>query len=127
MKQLLFTLLFSFTFCTISAQKSSIDNRLHVRYNSQELKAMQVENPQELEYLTYCIENAFYVSDIPQEKVDANPERFKEINLQSSTITNFYELDLQIEPHTAQYLIIKGTSKLLMVKSKDQILLELNK
>jgi hypothetical protein len=127
MKQLLLILLFSVTTLSISAQKSTIDERLLAKYSSQELKALQVENPEELEYLTYCIENAFYVGDIPQEKIDANPERFKEISLQSSTITNFYELDLKIETHIARYFIIKGTDKLLMVKSKDQILLELKK
>lgn len=127
MKQLLFILLFSLTALSLSAQKSTIDERLLVNYSSQELKKLQTENPEELKYLTYCIENAFYIGNVPQEKIDANSSLFQEIELNTFPVANFFNLGINVLENKAQYFIIKGTKKVLTIKSKDRILLELKK
>lgn len=127
MKKLLLILLFSVTTLSISAQKSTIDERLLSKYSSQELKALQVENPEELEYLTYCIENAFYWGVVPQEKVELKPHRFQKITLENTSTNNFYELTIKISDRVTQYFIVNASDRLLVVKSKAQILKELKK
>ena len=127
MKHILFILLFSVITLSIAAQNSTIDDRLLTKYSKQELKTLQTEQPEELQYITYCIENAYSIGSVPQEKIDANISLFKEIELSASSIENFYTLGIAVLATKAQYFLIKGTKKVLTIKSKDQILLELKK
>ena len=111
---------------SITAQSASIDKRLLAKYSSEELKTIQKENPDELKYLTYCITNAFYLSNVTQEKINDNPTLFKEIKIDKASVSNFYELKVEIMENIKQYFIIQGTKTLIIVKSKKQILTELN-
>ncbi len=127
MKHIFFILLFSVTTGSLFAQKSTIDERLLVEYKTKELKTLQAENPEELQYLTHCIENSFSWGIVPQEKVALSPENFKKITLQNTSIDNFYELDIKILEHITQYFIVNESDQLLIVKSKEQLLQELKK
>jgi hypothetical protein len=88
---------------------------------------MQAENPEELKYLTYTIENAFQWGVVPKEKLKVKPERFKAITVKDTLTNNFYELDLKIYPQKSQYFIVNGTDLLLIVKSRQELLFELKK
>jgi hypothetical protein len=127
MKRLLFTFLISVTTLALSAQQSTIDERLLVKYERQELKALQAENPEELKYLNYTVENAFRWGVVPNEKVQTRPEKFQEITLKNTSETNFYKLDLKILPQKSQYFIVNGSDLMLTIKSKQKLLLELKK
>ena len=127
MKHTLFILLFSVITLSLSAQKSTIDERLLTKYSQQELNVLQTENPEELKYITYCIENAFYWGEVPQEKVKFYPDMFKEITLENTSTKNFYELDVKVLDDHSQYFIVNGSNRLLVVKSKAELLLEFKK
>lgn len=127
MKQILFIFLFSVTSISLFAQKSTIDERLLTKYSNKELKLLQAENPEELKYLSFCIENAFYWEVVPQKKAQLKPEKFKKITLKNTSVTNFYLFDVKISDHTTQYFIVNESDRLLVVKSKAQILQELKK
>ena len=127
MKRLLFLILFATSALSISAQKSGIDERLLVKFSAEEMKKLQIEDPEELKYLTYCIENAFSIGKTSKEKIKSQPDNYGAIKLKSLPINNFFELNLNINNRTAQYFLINGTEKVLVVKSKYRILKELKK
>jgi hypothetical protein len=110
-----------------SAQSTKIDGRLLSKYNIESLKTLQAENPKELAFLNYCVENAFYISALPEKKIAANPSQFKEIELSGQPILNFFDLNIDLLENEHQSFVIKGTQKLLIVKSKAHIIQELNK
>ena len=98
---------------TLYAQ--DFDQRLLKSYSTEELTAMNTQNPQDLTVLNYALNNACYFSEIPKGK--EVPE-FKSIELTDLTVVPcFAELGLRIESQN-QYLRINGTDKLLVVKSK---------
>lgn len=122
-------LIFAFIAASLSiiAQNNKIDKRLFAKYTSEEVKAIKAENPEKYTFLTYCIENAFYIAEMPAEKIKANPTNFGEITIKNINKINFYQLGIEIKENDYQSFVIKDTKKVLMVKSKTHILRELNK
>lgn len=107
-------------------QNTISDKDLLVKYSKKELETIKVESPKEYQYLQYCVKNAFYIANISEEKVKANPKRYKEITLKNNTVTNFYDLKIDVLEKDYQTFIIKGTKQILIIKSKAHILRELN-
>ncbi len=118
-------------FITISistlAQNNKTDKRLLAKYTVEELKTIKAENPKEYKFINYCIENAFYIAEMPQEKVKANPSKFGEVSIKNISKIDFYQLNIDLKENDYQSFVIKGTKKILIVKSKNHILRELNK
>jgi hypothetical protein len=127
MKKILFILFLSAGTFSLSAQKSSYNNLLLVKYSNQELEKLQTENPEELKYLSYCIKNAFYFKEVEKYKIDANTSLFKEIDIADFPITNFFNTGINILDKDPQYFLVNGKKEVLFVKSKEQILNELKK
>ncbi len=125
MKRMLIIFTFVASTFPVIAQPNKIDARLQVKYSIEELNTLKEQNPKELKFLTYCIDNAFIIGDLPEEKVKANPTLYKEIIIKTIPVSNFFDLKIDILEDKSQYFIIKGTKKLLIVKSKTHILREL--
>ena len=56
------------SFSMLFAQNTEFDSRLLVKYSIEELKKLEKENPSEVQFQTYCLDNAFYIGDYPKEK-----------------------------------------------------------
>ena len=63
---------------------------------------------------------------MPQEKIKANPSKFGEVSIKNIKKINFYDLNIPLKENDYQSFVIKGTQKVLMIKSKTHILRELN-
>jgi hypothetical protein len=96
------------------------------KYNSELLKSYTVNelagfDKQTIEILEFAIDNAAYFTPIPQGK----EFNLNEIEVNSETV-KFTDLGLKIEDKT-QYYRVKGTSKMLVIKSLTILKLQLNK
>ena len=126
MKKLI--VLFSIFLISGTAFSQKNDEALLVKYTKEEVKIMKAEQPEEYKYVKFCVNNAFYVANITQEKIDANPEQFGNVAINDINSINFFDLNIEIKEDRYQAFIIEGvTDKVLMVKSKKHILRELNK
>ena len=126
MKNTLLIIAFVATSFSVVAQSNEIDKRLLAKYTAEEINTVKTENPQEYKFLTYCIDNAFYIAEMPQEKIKANPSKFGEVSIKNIKKINFYDLNIPLKENDYQSFVIKGTQKVLMIKSKTHILRELN-
>jgi len=106
------------------AQKA--DKALLVKFSKEELTTLKKENPKEYSYLVFCVNNAFYIAEMPEEKIKANPTKFGEITIKNINKINFFDLGITIQEKDYQSFVIKGTKKILIVKSREHILRELN-
>ncbi len=88
---------------------------------------MKKSNPDQYEFVKYCVNNAFYIANASKEKVAKDPTAFGEITINDLSKINFYELNIALKQREFQAFVIKGTNKLLMVRSKDFIQKELKK
>lgn len=115
----------TFIVCSISiqAQTNNIDEQLLERYSKTELASLKTDNPTEYKFAKYCIENAFYIAAGSEEKNATS--NYKTIKIKDLTEINFYELKIELKQNAHQVFIIKGTSKILIVKSRVHILNEL--
>jgi hypothetical protein len=118
-----------FIACAIStqAQTNKLDEKLLVKYSLEELNLLKKDNPQEYEFIKYCVNNAFYVAALSEKKVAKDPNQFGEVTIKDLSEINFYTLNIDLKQSSYQAFVIKGANKLLMVKSKDYILQELKK
>ena len=110
----------------IAQSDLKIDNRLYGQYDKEYLDDLKANNPEELEYLNYSLDHAFYISPMPKEKSGAS-EISGEIEVVDENNISLSELKIDIVENNYQYFIIKGKSKLLVVKSKEHILEEMKK
>lgn len=88
---------------------------------------MKKNNPSEYEFAKYCVNNAYYVANSSKEKVAKDPSSFGEISIKDLSNINFFELNIELKQSAFQAFVIKGTDKLLMVRSIDFIQKELKK
>ena len=96
------------------AQNTEFDSRLLVKYSIEELKKMEVESPDELAFLNYCLDNAFYIGDYPKEKEGKiNLDGAKQV--ENINEINLFELDIEILDGRNQLFSINDNSKLLVV------------
>lgn len=114
--------------CTISiqAQSNNIDKKLLKKYSKKELSALKANNPTEYEFAKYCVDNAFYIGETSKEKVATSPDEYGKIKIKDLIDINFFELNIDLKQRDYQIFVIKGTSKILVVKPKDYILKELS-
>jgi hypothetical protein len=91
-----------------------IDVRLTKRYSKTELADMKQNDPAKLTMLNYALDHACYIIEVPKGK---ESELNGAIDMNTSETIDFIALGLDIQK-TNQYLRIKGTDKVLVVKSE---------
>jgi hypothetical protein len=112
MKQiLLFTIFLSASNVAVSQE---IDARLSTRYTSTELAKLKQNDPAQLRMLSYALDHACYIIDVPKGKESGLTGL---IEMDVNKPIDFLALGLEIQK-TNQYLRIKGTEKVLVVKSE---------
>jgi|688.fasta_scaffold1579916_1 hypothetical protein len=112
MKQiLLFTIFLSASSLAFSQE---FDARLSKRYSITELADLKQNDPAKLNLLNYALDHACYIADVPKGK-ESGLNGVVEMN--TNEPIDFIALGLEIQK-TNQYLRIKGTDKVLVVKSE---------
>ena len=112
MKKSIFLFLF-FTFLSHISFSQKVDQRLEKKYSKNEITQIIKDDPGHYHFLVYALDNACYTIDQPKGK---DLSEFPEISLDVKSPLNFLDLGLEIKDQN-QYFIIKGTNKLLVVKS----------
>jgi len=95
-------------------QNSEFDSRLLAKYSVEELEAIEKENPRDIQFLTYCLDNAFYIGDYPNEK-DGKFNIDGELNNVDLTNINLFSLGIELKEGKNQMYSVNGKSKLLIV------------
>lgn len=121
---LAFSILLAFTAFSGFSQ-SKYDTRLLVKYSEQELSNLEDSNPAKFEFINYCIEHAFYVSDLPTEKMQSKNDQIGLISIENIEHINFFALNLNLIQDNYQFFAIEGHNKLLVIKSIDHITKEM--
>lgn len=121
MKTLLSILLTFLVAGAVNAQKS--DSRLLSAYSSDELATIQQEKPEFINVLNYALDNACYFTETGS-KDNTNLAVIEISNLKKTPC--FAELGLKITDQN-QYFRIKGSDKVLVVKSEIVLSYELKK
>lgn len=103
------------------------DNDLLVKFSSDEIENLKNNNVEEYQFLKHCVKNAFYLNPIPTEKMTSGQTRIGSITIKDIDNINFFELNVELIQDDYQFFAIQGTDKMLVVKSKDHIVKELNK
>ena len=95
-------------------QNTEFDSRLLVKYSVKELNKIEKEDPLEIKFLTYCLDNAFYIGDYPTEK-DGQIKLDGEKKISNIDEINLYELKIEILEGRNQLFSVNGKSKLLII------------
>jgi hypothetical protein len=112
MKQiLLFTIFFTLS---AAGNAQEVDARLSKRYSATELAQLKQNDPAKLTLLNYALDHACYLAEVPKGK-ESGLTGVIEMNVNEPI--DFIALGLEIQK-TNQYLRIKGTNKVLVVKSE---------
>ena len=109
---ILISIMFSVTM--LFGQGIEYDSRLLVKYSIEELNVIEKENPSEIRFLTYCLDNAFYIGDYPTEK-DGKIKLDGEKQISNINEINLYELKIEILEGRNQLFSVNGKSKLLII------------
>jgi len=109
---ILISIMFSVTM--LFGQGIEYDSRLLVKYSVEELNVIEKENPSEIRFLTYCLDNAFYIGDYPTEK-DGKIKLDGEKQISNTNEINLYELKIEILEGRNQLFSVNGKSKLLII------------
>jgi hypothetical protein len=110
---------------SIQAQTENIDNKLLAKYSKKELRILKTDNPSEYEFAKYCVNNAFYIAPSSEDKIAGNSDRYGKIKIKELSEVNFFELNIELKQRNNQVFVITKTLKVLVIKSKDQIIREL--
>jgi hypothetical protein len=102
------------------------DKRLLEKYTIGELKTMKKNTPDELKFITFCLENAFYTGELPRQKMKDDNGRIGEISIPDYKNINFAELDITLIQDDYQYFHILGTETILVIRSIDHIQKEMS-
>lgn len=127
MTKVIAIILFFVSSISLQAQTNNIDEKLLEKYSAKELSTLKVDNPTEYEFAKHCIDNAFYIAAASKEKIANSPNEYGSIKIKDLSNINFFELNIKLKENEHQIFSIKGTSKLLIVKSRTHILTELKK
>jgi hypothetical protein len=103
-----------FSASMLFGQGGEFDSRLLVKYSVEELNVIEKENPSEIRFLTYCLDNAFYIGDYPTEK-DGKIKLDGEKQISNINEINLYELKIEILEGKNQLFSVNGKSKLLII------------
>lgn len=124
--KLIYTLFFALL--SLSSWSQTIETKLSKSYSKEEIAQFKAENS--LPLYEYALTHACYVIDVPQGKAVSN---FQTIQLSSNpdvpmVISKepivFTDFDLKILDRT-QYFLVANTNKILVVKSKNILSLEM--
>ena len=107
-------------------QKASYEKALLSKYSEKELIEMSKKNPSELAFLNEFVTTGFYATDFPKGK-EAAPELSGSVSVGDVSKIDFFKLNIEIKEKEYQYFTITGTDKLLVVKSKEMVVKEMNK
>ena len=106
-------LILSLTFLFVGSSFSQkIDDRLLAKYSLEEVNSIQAKTPDLFKMLTYSLDNAMYITDLPTGKNQDLPS----VEMPSEGQT-YLDLGLEIIKEN-QYFIIQGKEKMLVVKSE---------
>jgi len=115
MKKVLFVIMsVIFSSSMLFGQDSEFDSRLLVKYSVKELNKIEKENPAEIKFLAYCLDNGYTLGDYPTEK-DGKFDIDGAIEIDDITQINLYQLDIEIKDGRNQMYSVNGKSKLLIV------------
>ena len=112
---------------SVVAQSQNIDKRLLAKYSVEELDNIKTSSPKEYKILNHCLDNGWYLSALPTEKMKNNDGRIGSIVIKDIKKINFFELNIELIQDDYQFFAIEGTQQMLVVKSKDHILKDINK
>ncbi len=120
-----FLLKLSFSLCALlfvqNLWSQEIDKNLLNSYTIEEIEQLKTINPEQLEVLNYAIEHAVYFA---QNNSTGKANYEQEMAFENSESLRFTDYGLKILDKN-QYIKIKGTSKILVVKSMNVLLLEM--
>lgn len=120
--------IFAFTFLSFDAFSQNLETTLSKSYSKEEILQIQAVN--ELPLFEYALTHACYLIDVPQGKdissfesieLSSNPKVPMEISKEPIVFT---DLGLKILDKT-QYFLVANTNKILVVKSRNILLLEM--
>ena len=118
--KLIYTLFF--VILSLTSWSQTIETQLSKSYSKEEIAQFKAENS--LPLYTYALEHACYLIDKPQGK---DLSQFDALDLPSKATEkpiNFTDLSLKILDKT-QYFLVANTNKILVVKSKNVLSLEM--
>ena len=118
MKKILIVLIsVMFSGSMLFGQNTEFDSRLLVKYSVEELNKIEKENPSEIRFLTYCLNNAFYISEFPTGKEGS--KQLQKINgIKDLNKINFFSLEIELKDQL-QYFLLENEGKLLVVEAKN--------
>lgn len=119
-KKLLICSIAFFSVGLFYGQNIEADTRLEVKYSKDELIELTHTDQAELNFLNFCIENAFTIMPLPEEKSNAS-EIKGTIVINDIENINFFDLGVDLEPLSWQYYKIAGTNKMIVIFSKEEI------
>lgn len=115
MKKILVVLItVMFSSSMLVGQSVEFDSRLLAKYSIEELNKIEKEDPSEIKFLTFCLDNAFYIGDYPTEK-DGKMNLDGEKEIADINKINLYDLNIEILDGRNQLFSVNGKSKLLII------------
>lgn len=95
-------------------QNTEFDSRLLIKYSVKELNKIEKEDPLEIKFLTYCLDNAFYIGEYPTEK-DGKFEINGELDIEDLNNINLFQFDIEIQEGKNQMFSVNNKTKLLII------------
>jgi hypothetical protein len=109
---------------SLGFSQEKFDQRLLEKYNVEQLSKMQTESPADLEFLTFCLDNAFYIAKHDPAKDNKDLIRIKIADIDN---INFASLGIDLQEKSYQYFLIEGLNQLLVLRSIEHIKKDMNK
>ena len=108
---------------SLGFSQEKFDQRLLEKYNVEQLSKMQTESPADLEFLTFCLDNAFYIAKHDPAKDNKDLIRIKIADINN---INFASLGIDLQEKSYQYFLIEGLDQLLVLRSIEHIKKDMN-
>jgi len=108
---------------SLGFSQEKFDQRLLEKYNVEQLSKMQTESPSDLEFLTFCLDNAFYIAKHDPAKDNKDLIRIKIADINN---INFASLGIDLQEKSYQYFLIEGLDQLLVLRSIEHIKKDMN-
>jgi len=131
MKKIILLLTLTFIGFVAFSQAQAIDSRLYAKYSEEELLKMQSNNPADIEYMNWFLDNAFVVKKINEPETSTYPKlkyQDKETKMAGSEATeynaetfNVMEYDFEILAKSSNAYLIGNTGKLLVFHSSAEL------
>lgn len=115
----------------VFSQTLPIDSRLYARYSEEELQNMQQNNPEDLEYFNWFVENSYVIKtvanpgtlDYPKLRYLDNETKSVGCEVTEFNADNFniMEYAVNVEPKKSVAYVIGNTGKVLVFYSKEYL------